>query len=49
MAFIETTSLLHKVFSMVLAVLTLNGVTYGTNHINVHIKKRKTVSNKQVA
>ena len=49
MAFIEMPSLLQNVSPLSFAVLTLNGVTYGTNHLNVHIRKRKTVRNKQVA
>ena len=49
MAAIEMTCLLPNVLPWSFSILILNGVTYGTNHLIVHIKKRKTVSNKEVA
>ena len=49
MASIEMTCLLPKSLPWSFAFLTLNGVTYGTNQLTVHIKERRTVSNKQVA
>ena len=49
MASIEMTSLLQNFLPSSFVVLILNGVTYGTNHLNEHIMKRKTVSNKEMA